>query len=166
MTPAAPDLFLFYTGPFSQWHRSPFVVGGVAFNCTEQFMMYNKALLFGDNETAAQILMAATPRQQKSLGRRVQGFNDRTWNLFKEGVVFTANLAKFSQDEGLRADLLATGDKIIVEASPTDRIWGIGLAEDDPRALDVSQWQGSNLLGLALMRVRTLLRGGDPGILG
>lgn len=147
----------FWHGPFSQWHASPFVLGGIRFSHAEQFMMYAKAMLFGDRESAERVLQAATPKEQKSLGRKVRNFNESVWLLFREGVVYDGSYAKFSQDAELRATLLATRGTTLVEASPLDRVWGIGLAQDDPRAQDRSQWRGLNLLGEALTRVREAL---------
>src|SRR5262249_12551652 len=145
---------LFWHGPFSQWHPSVFTVSGTRFNTAEQFMMYCKAVLFDDTETAAQILAAETPKEQKALGRVVKGFDEARWLLFREGVVYTGSYAKFTQNPELCDALLATRGTTLVEASPYDKVWGIGLGEDDPRARDRSQWQGLNLLGETLTRVR------------
>lgn len=150
---------LFWGGWPSQWHPSYFVVDGVAYNCCEQYMMAEKARVFGDAESLRKILESDTPRAQKAFGRKVRGFNEARWNAVCRGIVYAANLAKFSQNDGLRKKLLATGGKTIVEASPTDRIWGIGLAQDDPRAQDPAQWRGTNWLGVALMQARGTLRG-------
>jgi ribA/ribD-fused uncharacterized protein len=147
----------FWRGPFSQWHPSRFVVGGITFTHAEQFMMYAKAMVFGDRDSAERVLQAKTPREQKALGREVQGFDEAVWVLFREGVVFQGSYAKYRQNPELRAALLATQGTTLVEASPTDRIWGIGLAEDDARARDRTQWLGLNLLGEALTRVREVL---------
>lgn len=153
----AEKFTLFYGGPFSQWHPSLFTVNGIQFSHAEQFMMYSKATLFGDRKCAALILAAATPREQKALGKKAKGFDDDVWKLFREGVVFTGSYAKFSQNPELRSALLATRGTTLVEASPTDLIWGIGLAEDDPAAKDRPSWRGLNLLGEALNRVREIL---------
>jgi ribA/ribD-fused uncharacterized protein len=147
----------FWRGPFSQWHHSPFRVGDVEFTHAEQFMMYAKAMLFGDREVAGQILQAKTPREQKALGRKVKGFDEAVWLLFREGIVFTGSYAKYSQNPELREALLATRGTTLVEASPEDQVWGIRLLEDDPRAQDRTQWRGLNLLGEALTRVREVL---------
>jgi len=148
----------FWNGWPSQWHPAEFTVDGVAYTCTEQFMMAEKARLFGDDETLRQILATASPREQKALGRQVRGFDADRWTAACRDVVHRGNVAKFSQNADLKALLLATGDKTLVEASPTDRIWGIGLAADDRRATDRSAWRGKNWLGEALMRVRADLR--------
>jgi len=147
----------FWKSRLSQWHRSPFVIGGVTFTHAEQYMMYAKALLFGDCDAAKQILTAETPREQQAIGRTVRGFDESVWVMFREGVVFTGNYARFSQNPDQRELLYATRGTTLVEASPHDRVWGIGLAADDPRALERSQWLGLNLLGEALTRVREAL---------
>jgi ribA/ribD-fused uncharacterized protein len=147
----------FWQGPFSQWHPSPFLLGGIKFTHAEQFMMYAKAVLFGDRDVAERILIATTPEEQKALGRKVNGFDPAVWVLFREGVVFDGSYAKYSQNRELRESLLATRGTVLAEASPYDRVWGIGLAADDPRARDQTQWRGSNLLGKVLMRVREVL---------
>lgn len=153
------DRFVFFWGGWpSQWFKSAFVVDGVTYNCCEQFMMSEKARVFGDAEALAKILVTNNPREQKALGRKVRGFNEAAWSSVCRGIVYTGNLARFSQNGDLRDTLLATGDRTIVEASPKDRIWGIGLGQDDPRASDPSQWPGSNWLGIALMQVRETLR--------
>lgn len=154
---------LFWGGWPSQWAPAHFEVDGVAYNCCEQFMMAEKARVFGDEEALAKILAAPSPREQKALGRKVRNFNEGTWNGVCRGVVYTGNLARFSQDPQLRRLLLATGDKAIVEASPTDRIWGIGLAQDDPDAQRPDRWRGRNWLGIALMQVRDALRRAPKG---
>ena len=120
-------------------------------------MMYAKALLFGDRDSAAGILAATTPREQQAIGRTVRGFDEPTWVLFREGIVYQANYAQFSQNDDRRELLFSTRGTTLVEASPADRVWGIGLAADDPRAGDRAQWQGLNLLGRALTQVREAL---------
>jgi ribA/ribD-fused uncharacterized protein len=140
--------------PFSQWHRCSFVVDDRTFNCAEQFMMYGKALLFEDAEVATRILAAAHPREHKALGRKVKRFDDAAWKRAREGIVKTGNRAKFTQNPELLAQLLATRGTTLVEASPYDRIWGIGLAASDPRAKDRAAWRGQNLLGVILTELR------------
>ncbi len=153
--------FFTEASPFSQWHRCRFEVGGDVFTCAEQYMMHGKALLFGDTAVAAQILAADHPRQHKALGRKVTPFDDKIWRREREHIVMAGSRAKFTQDEALRATLLATAGTTLVEASPYDRIWGIGLAATDPRAQDPSTWRGQNLLGQILTRLRDeLLAGG------
>jgi hypothetical protein len=148
----------FWHGWPSQWHPSDFTVDGVRYSCAEQFMMAEKARLFGDRATLKKILLADHPREHKALGREVTPFDEARWTNACREIVYRGNVAKFTQNDDLRALLLATGDKTLVEASPTDRIWGIGLAADDPRAMTRSAWRGKNWLGEALMRVRAELR--------
>jgi ribA/ribD-fused uncharacterized protein len=143
--------------PFSQWHPATFVVGDITFTCAEQAMMHGKAKLFGDRAIARKILATALPRQHKELGRKVQSFDEHTWEKHREGIVMAANLAKFGQNADLREQLLATAGTKLVEASPHDRIWGIGLDADDPRAANPAQWRGQNLLGKILTSVREQL---------
>lgn len=143
----------------SQWWVAPFEVDGRTYPTAEHFMMAGKALLFGDRETAERIAAAATPAEAKALGRRVRGFDEGTWAAHRYDIVVRGNLAKFGAHAELREFLLGTGDRVLVEASPVDRVWGIGLAADDERAGDPSTWRGLNLLGEALMRVRAELRG-------
>lgn len=147
----------FWSGWPSQWHPSTFVIDGVTYSCAEQFMMAEKARLFGDRRTLAKILAADSPKEHKALGRGVSPFDEARWTGACREIVYRGNLAKFGQDEELGALLLATGTKTLVEASPLDRIWGIGLAAEDPRATDRSAWRGKNWLGEALMRVRAEL---------
>ena len=149
---------LFWGGWPSQWHPARFVVDGVAYACCEQYMMAEKARVFGDADALAAVLATRDPRKQKAIGRKVRGFDAEVWRSVCRGVVFAGNLARFGQDPSMRSTLLDTGDKTIVEASPADRIWGIGLGQDDPRALDPAQWRGTNWLGTALMQVRQTLR--------
>jgi ribA/ribD-fused uncharacterized protein len=143
---------------FSQWYESPLRINGELFRTAEHYMMVSKARLFGDEAAAQRILSAVTPNEAKALGRKIQGFYDEGWLAHREEIVFTGNLEKFSQHSSLQQFLLATGDSILVEASPTDPIWGIGLAQDNPLATDPSSWPGLNLLGFALMKVRIRLR--------
>jgi ribA/ribD-fused uncharacterized protein len=151
--------FVFFWGGWpSQWHKGRFRVDAVEYNCCEQFMMAEKARVLGDWEAEAAILATPNPRQQKALGRKVRKFDADTWNGVCRGIVYRANLAKFEQNGDLYDLLMATGDRTIVEASPKDSIWGIGLAQEDPRAHDPAQWRGKNWLGIALMQVRDELR--------
>ena len=145
--------------PFSNWYISPFVHHGITYNCSEQYMMYQKAILFKDFEVAEMILEQTLPKKQKLLGRMVRDYDDSIW--MKE-CLHTMNLglkSKFTQNEFCLKSLLDTGDTIIAEASPYDKIWGIGLDENDWRATDPTKWEGKNLLGIVLMKVRDELRG-------
>lgn len=155
--------FLFFwsdqgpTGCLSQWHASPFTVDGVRYATAEHYMMAEKARLFGDERAAAAIVAAPHPGRAKDLGRRVTGFDEPTWREHRLGIVVRGNLARFTEHDDLRAYLLGTRNRILVEASPLDRVWGIGLAADDPRAERPDAWRGRNLLGQALMTVRDAL---------
>lgn len=144
---------------FSQWWQSPFDLEGVTYATAEHYMMAQKALLFNDEARFSQIIAADHPKQAKDLGRKVSGFDDDIWNENRFDIVIAGNLAKFSQHDNLKHYLLGTGERVLVEASPVDKIWGVGLAKDDERLLDPRQWQGLNLLGFALMEVRDKLRG-------
>jgi ribA/ribD-fused uncharacterized protein len=141
----------------SQWWPSPFEVDGVAFATAEHYMMWGKAMLFGDERTAERILAAGHPKQAKDLGRQVRDFDQATWEEHRVDIVRTGNIHKFGQHDDLREFLLGTRDRVLVEASPLDRVWGIGLREDDPRAEDPARWAGLNLLGFALCDVRDVL---------
>ena len=123
----------------------------------EHHMMYQKAVLFGDSAAAAKLLSASNPGEAKAIGREVLGFDQEKWEELRFEIVVTANLAKFGNDPKLKEFLLKTGSQVLVEASPVDKIWGIGLAEDDPACENPNRWKGANLLGFALMEVRDQL---------
>ncbi|WP_434390149.1 NADAR family protein [Melittangium boletus] len=151
------QVFTFFwrdASPFSQWHPSVFEWRGQRFLCAEQSMMYGKAMLFGDEESAARILQARTPKEHKALGRAVRGFEGSLWERERERIVYEGNHAKFTQNVALLEALRATAGTRLVEASPLDRIWGVGLAEEDPRIQDPARWRGLNLLGEVLTRLR------------
>lgn len=148
---------LFWGGPFSQWYKHDMEIDGVVYNCCEQYMMAQKANTFNDKEALDKIMASKDPKEQKAIGRTVKNFNAQMWDRICQDIVFRANLAKFSDPE-LKKFLFSFANEEIVEASPYDKIWGIGLSEDDPRALDKSQWQGTNWLGEAIMRVRETLK--------
>lgn len=152
------EFFFFYGGPFSQWYRSILKIDGVEYNCAEQYMMAMKATMFEDKEALLKIMKAHDPSTQKATGRKVKNFDPAKWNLVAKDFVYAANLAKFTSTSFLKRFILDTGDREIVEASPTDTIWGIGLAEDDPDRLDRTKWRGTNWLGEVLMKVREDLK--------
>jgi len=158
------DRFVFFwNGWPSQWFASAFVVESVTYCCAEQFMMAEKARIFGDVEAERAILATRVPAKQKAIGRKVRGFDEAVWNSVCRGIAYRGNFARFEQNAQLAGALLATGERTIVEASPRDRVWGVGLAKGDPRVLTPSRWLGSNWLGVALMQVRDELlrhRGG------
>lgn len=146
--------YLFYSGTFSQWARIGFKIDGIYYNTAEQWMMASKARLFNDRKTLAKIMDAKTPREQKDLGREVRNFNETTWKSVARSIVYHGNMAKFTQNQHAKEELLATKGTTLVEASRYDRVWGIGLDAKDPRAKDRSQWLGKNWLGETLTKVR------------
>ncbi|GAB3210811.1 NADAR family protein [Marinactinospora endophytica] len=148
-------------GWLSQWWPAPFTVDGVEYRTAEHWMMAHKALLFGDEEAAGRIVAAKHPGEAKRLGRQVRGFDEETWRAHRFDIVVRGSVEKFRADPALRAYLVGTGSRVLVEASPRDRVWGIGLAADDERATDPARWRGDNLLGFALMRARAELAAGD-----
>lgn len=139
---------------FSQWYGAPFTVHGRRYPTAEHFMMAEKAALFGDHATRELVLQAPNPGAAKALGRQVRGFNEETWLENRFSIVIRANQAKFTQNLELGLFLKQTGSRVLVEASPVDRIWGIGLAQDDDKVHNPNLWRGLNLLGFALMQVR------------
>lgn len=144
-------------GCFSQWFEASFEVEGQRYPTAEHFMMAEKARFFRDEAVRARILGVRTAAEAKKLGRTVNGFDDAAWEPVRFDIVVRANEAKFAQNRALRDYLLDTGDRVLVEASPLDSIWGIGLAASDAAALDPRSWCGLNLLGFALMEVRSRL---------
>lgn len=145
----------------SQWYHAPFKSNEYTFKTTEHYMMARKALLFRDKEIFIKIINANSPAEAKSLGRQVKNFDEAIWNEHKFEIVVKGNLLKFSQNKQIQDYLLSTNDSILVEASPYDRIWGIGLDENNPHANDPFKWNGQNLLGFALMEVRDKLKRND-----
>ncbi|MRX35269.1 DUF1768 domain-containing protein [Aminobacter sp. MDW-2] len=137
---------------FSQWWSAAFEVASIRYPTAE------KARLFGDQEAVQHVLKARSPKQAKQIGREVRGFDEARWDGEKRRIVTEGSFAKFSQNKALGAFLLSTGNQILVEASPVDRVWGIGLAADDKRAANPLLWRGDNLLGFALMNVRDRIR--------
>lgn len=143
---------------FSQWFPCKFEEDGIAYKTAEHYMMANKARLFNDDEILENILKSETPNEAKSLGRKVKNFDPQIWDHHKYEIVKQANILKFSQSQEFKKFLLSTNDKIIVEASPYDKIWGIGMLESDENINNPHLWNGENLLGFALMEVRDLLK--------
>ena len=149
---------LFWGGPFSNWHKAPFTLNGINYYNTEQHMMANKAKVFNDKEIYNKIMQTSDPEIAKGLGRSVKGFKGEIWDQYKIDIVREGNLAKFKQNITLGEYLKNTNDDIIVEASPYDRIWGIGLGKYNSNAKDPFKWKGENLLGFILMEVREILQ--------
>lgn len=141
----------------SQWFIMPFIVDGITYNCCEQYMMAQKAKFFNDEETMKLIMIATEPKDHKLLGRQVKNFDETKWNNVADDIVFQGNLAKFSQNKELKEKLLATGDKLFVECSPYDKIWGNGLNITDTLNTKPENWKGTNRLGKAIMKVREVL---------
>lgn len=163
-----PDLLLFWghtpargqeLGPwvFSQWWPAPFTVDGTTYATAEHWMMAGKARLFGDEAALARVLADPSPRAAKAHGRAVEGFDADRWEAAAYDVVVEGNLHKFSADPALRDHLLSTAPAVLVEASPSDAVWGTGLAAEDGRSRAPSAWPGRNLLGFALVEVRERL---------
>ncbi|MFI9824677.1 NADAR family protein [Streptomyces sp. NPDC052013] len=151
----------------SQWWPSPFTVDGVEYATAEHWMMAAKARLFGDAEGERRVLEAGHPSQAKKAGRLVRGFDEALWRRERFGIVVEGSVHKFAAHAELREFLLGTGERVLVEASPVDRVWGIGLTASDDAATDPARWRGPNLLGFALMEARRRLRerGGPSGSL-
>lgn len=143
---------------FSQWWEAPFQVEGVDYKTAEHWMMAQKAILFDDTETLHSILKAKSPAEAKKLGRKVRNFDEAKWVANRYEAVIEGNYQKFNQHPDLKAFLLSTSNRILVEASPSDSIWGIGLIASDERVHQPVNWQGMNLLGFALMEVRDRLQ--------
>lgn len=143
---------------FSQWWVAPFEVAGITYKTAEHWMMAGKARLFNNNALLEQIIAAESPAEAKKLGRLVEQFDPVIWDKEKFNLVVTGNLQKFSADKRLKDFLINTGDQVLVEASPVDAIWGIGLPADHAEATNPEKWRGENLLGYALMEVRDQLK--------
>jgi len=143
----------------SQWWPSPFTVDGVEYATAEHWMMAGKARLFEDPVAERRVLAAGHPAEAKKAGRLVRGFDEAVWERERFRIVVEGSVHKFASDPALRAFLLNTGERVLVEASPVDRVWGIGLTADDEAATDPERWRGENLLGFALMVARGRLRG-------
>lgn len=144
-------------GWLSNWYLSDFKVDDVSFSSMEQYMMYQKAIVFEDFKTAEEILRTQNVAIIKQYGRQVSNYNDVIWNGIRQIVIYKGLLAKFSQNETLCDNLRNTGSAILAECAVMDRIWGIGLSMKDPNRFDMNKWNGQNLLGFALMQVREQL---------
>lgn len=144
-------------GYLSNWYLSDFTCGGVAYTSLEQYMMHKKALRFHDAGMAERIMATTDVARIKQLGREVSNYDDHVWNGMRQIIVYEGLLAKFSQNEELKARLLATGNALLAECAMRDRIWGIGLSMTDPRRFDKSAWRGQNFMGYSLMLVRDKL---------
>ena len=142
--------------PFSNWHPSTFVdpADGKVFNCSEQYMMYKKALTFGDTEVAEQIMKEGHPREQKEWGRKVKNFDPAKWSAVAKQIVYDGCYLKFKQNPEMLRLLLSTKGTLLVEAAKNDPVWGIGMAEDEAGINDPRNWKGQNWLGEVLTDLR------------
>ncbi len=156
------DVVFFWGGIYSQWHRARIKIDGMYFHTCEHWMIYNKAKFFNDQEALAEIAKTKDPGRHKSIGRKVKNFDRDKWNTISRLVVYRGNLAKFTQHRDLMEELSLTEGQLIVEASPTDSVWGIGMEKDDPDALYPSRWRGTNWLGEAIMQVRSDIKTLSP----
>ncbi|MDR2026062.1 MAG: NADAR family protein [Prevotellaceae bacterium] len=144
-------------GCFSQWQKAYFKADGYEYCCAEQYMMGQKALIFNDSESFEKILSANHPKTIKELGRKVKNFDGNEWDKIKYKIVLNGNFYKFTQNKEMMEILISTGKKILVEASPFDKIWGVGLDEKNEKIYNPNYWEGENLLGFALMELRDVL---------
>lgn len=149
----------FWNGIYSNWHMADITIDGITYNCCEQYMMAKKARTFGDFLIATQVMDTPMPREQKALGRSVKNFNPDVWNAVARDVVFRANMAKFTQHNDLELQLFETRHTLLVEASPYDTVWGIGLSETDAVRVGVTHWRGTNWLGQVITEVRESIFG-------
>ena len=156
------DKYIFFWNPESclcQWHTSYFTdEDNVEYNCTGQYMMAHKAKLFKDNDMYQAIMRSTCPKEMQQLGHKVRNFDSKSWDKMKVDIAVHGSILKFMQNNWMMHNLLDTEDRVIVEASPHDIIWGVGLRETDPKILDPNKWQGQNLLGQTLMRTRSYIR--------
>ena len=145
-------------GFLSNWYPSPFEIDGMKFSCAEQYLMYRKCIIFGDEETAQKVMKTDDPASQQAIGRKAKGYVHNVWAGMRQMVAFKALLAKFSQNKDLRQKLLDTGDAFLVECAASDKVWACGLRLNDEKRFDTANWTGQNILGFTLMQVRDLLR--------
>lgn len=146
----------FYNGYLSNWADTPFIdtTSGIPYNCSEQFMMHKKALLFNDHEIALKIMKAKSPGEQKALGRQVRNFNKEIWDAHARQIVYEGCYYKFTQNRDAYDYLMETSGYYLVEASPYDTVWGVGLGGYDEAIQDPKNWKGTNWLGQVLTQLR------------
>lgn len=152
------NIILFWGGILSNFYPSPIIIDNTTYNTVEQYFMAMKALHFNDKEMYELIIKSKTPQDAKQLGRKVKNFDADEWSEVSRDYMYKGNYAKYSQHPNLKVELLITGDAELAEASPYDKIWGIGLSSNDLRAYDKQKWLGTNWLGEILMKVRKELR--------
>lgn len=151
------DFVFFWHGPFSQWYPSPMIINGASFNCAEQWMMYGKAKLFNAHNIAQQIMETDQPKEQKRLGRTIPNFDFDQWTQVCNSLVELGTYNKFIQNSDLFVELERNKDKFFVEASPYDKVWGIGLNVDNDDVLTIEKWRGENRLGSCINNARDLI---------
>jgi ribA/ribD-fused uncharacterized protein len=149
-----PDCIFFWRGFMSQWVGKPFTADNTVYKTAEHYMTAKKAECFGDEKSLQAILLTKSPRAAKAIGREVVNYNDKVWSEKRYQIIVDGNIQKFTQDTEFQNQLIGTANKVLVEASPEDSIWGIKMSENDPKIHDPRNWQGQNLLGFALMEVR------------
>jgi len=154
----------FWGGPFSNWFIAPFRALTmderlIEFNCVEQFMMVQKAMCFNDRATARKILDTPDPKEQKTLGRQVKNFDETEWMCGCRSFVKPGLVAKFTQNPELNKELIETRGRLLVEASPSDHVWGVGLPANCPTIEDTKTWKGFNFLGFLLTDLRVEMIG-------
>ena len=153
-----PFFFWQSSSPFSNWHPARFKDDeGRTFYNSEQYMMYKKAILFNDMVIAEEIIKNKSPKECKALGRKVKNFDSEKWDAVSQEIVYQGCLYKFQQNKELKSYLMKSGNRLIAEASPYDKVWGIGLNAYQARRIPMEEWPGKNLLGIVLMRVRDTL---------
>lgn len=145
-------------GYLSNWYPSPFDLDGIRFSSVEQYVMYRKCMLFGDETSAKAVLATNDTAAQQALGRKVSGYIGSVWAGMRQMVAFRGLMAKFSQNGDLKQKLLDTGDAYLVECAGSDKVWACGLRLNDDRRLDAANWSGDNILGFALMEVREAMK--------
>lgn len=148
------EYLFFWHGPLSQWVKSYFKEEKIEYCCAEQYMMAQKALMFKDPESFDKIMNSSNPKDHQKFGREVKNFDQKRWDSIKEEIVYRGNWLKFTQNKGFRDTLLKTKKYILVEASPFDKVWGIGMGVEDEGIEDSANWKGQNLLGKTITRVR------------
>jgi len=153
------ECVLFWSGWPSQHAPATFEVCGVWYNCTQQYLMAERARMFGDADRLDDIMWSRDPVQQTVLGHAVKNCDEARWRRAVPAMLLRGNMAKYAQNATLKRLLLATHPKVLVQASPYDTVYGVGLTPHDPRALDPEHWRGLNLLGTALMQTRQTLLG-------
>lgn len=148
----------FLSGKLSNWYPSEFTINNVTFNCAEQYMMYMKAGIFGDNEIGDKILKSNSPSEQKKLGRKIKNFDQVEWNIWCRHIMTEGLKAKFTQHKECKNELLSTKGYLLVEGNKNDVFWGVGLDVNDPAIYDIGNWKGFNYLGFILTDIRFLIK--------